>query len=398
MARAGRVLVAAALVSWPLAAAGEKLEGYAEWRVGGCLVVDAQRVCPAPGLRFKAHDEARSFGAIPLGYEVRAEGERAPDGAFVAHTVDARRNGEALFEDDLRHEFDALEELYRERGRVFDLDEHGRVTEDHGRLREHGREVRRVRRILDDLVPPYLDPGDFRVYVVDNRDWNAMAAPNGALFVFSGLLEAMDDDELALIVGHELAHATHEHARRQAKKNMWIQLATAGAVAVADAKIDNGVARVATQLAALLGGLAWSNGYGRSLEDQADRVGLRYAHAAGYDVSKAPRVWRRFAERYGSLPGVVHFFVDEHSRSGERARKLERQIAWNYESAPGEAAALATRSARRVEGEAGDHDADDTPADLARADAAGASDEADDTDDADAHAAPAVGRAAYRPR
>lgn len=315
-------------------AAADKLEGYAEWRSGACLVVDAQRVCPARAMRFKAHDEAGDFDSIPLGYEVKVKGSRAADGTFVAEEVEARHNGEAMFEEELRHDFDEVEALYRERGRVFDVDEDGDVSEDYGRLIERGRDVRRVRAILDELVPPYLDPGDFRVYVVDNEDWNAMAAPNGAIFVFTGLLEAMDDDELALVLGHELVHATHEHSRREVKKGLWIQLATLGAVAVADAKIESGGARVAAQLMALLGGLAWSNSYGRSLEDQADRVGLRYAYEAGYDVSKAPRLWERFAERYGSLPRFVHFFADEHSRSQDRARKLASEIAWNYTGAP----------------------------------------------------------------
>jgi hypothetical protein len=323
-----------AVVFWAgLPAAAEKLEGYAEWDDGRCLVVDAQRVCPAPGLRFKGRDEAKSFRDVPLGYEIKAQGRRDADGTFVAEEVEAKFNGEALFEEELRRQFDAVEELYRAEGRVFDIDDDGSEGHDYGPLVARGRDVHRVRAILDDLVPSYLDLAAFRVYVVDNDDWNAMAAPNGALFVFTGLLDALDDDELALILGHELAHATHEHSRRQAKKNMWVQLATAGAVAVADAAIDNDAARVTTQLAALLGGLAWSNGYGRGLEDQADRVGLRYAFEAGYDVSKAPRLWERFAERYSSLPRFVHFFVDEHSRSPERAKKLAQQIEWNYAGA-----------------------------------------------------------------
>ena len=45
--------------------------------------------------------------------------------------------------------------------------------------------------------------------------------------------------------------------------------------------------------------LAWQNGYGRSHEDQADRVGLRYAYEAGYDITRGPELWRRFARKYG---------------------------------------------------------------------------------------------------
>jgi len=44
---------------------GEKVDGYAEFRLGDCLVADAQRVCPAPGFKFKGEGEAKSFATVP---------------------------------------------------------------------------------------------------------------------------------------------------------------------------------------------------------------------------------------------------------------------------------------------------------------------------------------------
>ena len=52
---------------------------------------------------------------------------------------------------------------------------------------------------------------------------------------------------------------------------------------------------------------AWVNGYGRELEDQADRVGLRYAFEAGFDISNAPRLWERFRQKHGDESRVVNF-------------------------------------------------------------------------------------------
>jgi len=308
----------------------EKVEGYAEWRRGGCWIVDAARVCPGPSMDFKGKGRAHDFDSIPVGYEVKAKGVRAPDGALIAHKVEARPNGSALFEGDLRQAFDELEDRYRHRGRVFDEDDDGDVNEDYGPLLESGPEVQRVRAITARLVPPYLEPEHFRVYVVDNEEWNAMAAPNGAIFVFTGLLRDLDDDELAFILGHELAHATHEHGRKQFKKGLWIQLAALAAMGLAEEGIEGDVPRIAAQGMALLGALAWSSSYGRSHEDQADRVGLRYAYEAGYDVSRGPTLWARFAKKYGDTPRLIHFFLDEHSRSTTRAAKLQREIAMNY--------------------------------------------------------------------
>jgi predicted Zn-dependent protease len=152
------------------------------------------------------------------------------------------------------------------------------------------------------------------------------------IVVYSALIEDMDEDELAIILGHEIAHATHEHTRREFKKAFWGQLVAAG-LTVAAESIDDKTARDAIQLATLFSFMAWKNGYGRKCEDQADRVGLRYAYEAGYDIRKGPQLWDRFAKKYGEPGKVANFFFSEHSLSSARARKLEQEIGVNYADA-----------------------------------------------------------------
>lgn len=306
----------------------EKHEGYAEWRKGEVLVVDGQRVRAAAAAKFKGEGEAQDFRSIPLGYEVKVKGRRLGDGTLLAREVEAKPNGSALFESDLREAFDEMEVRFRKRGRMYEEGEDGK-REDYGRLRESGRDVERVRSITGHLVPPYLSVDDFRVYVVENEEWNAMAAPNRSIYVFSGLLRDMDDDEVAIVLGHELSHATHEHSRKQFRKDIMIQLAALGIAAAAEA-IDSKTQRAIVQVAALVGATAWVNGYGRGQEDQADRVGLRYAFEGGYAVRKGPRLWYRFADKYGNPNKVVNFFFSDHSVAQARARNLERELALNY--------------------------------------------------------------------
>lgn len=157
-----------------------------------------------------------------------------------------------------------------------------------------------------------------------------MAAPNDSIYVFSGLLKDMDDDEVAIVLGHELAHATHEHSRKSFKKTMLIQLAALGVVAVAEESIKDQNKRAVLQVATLLGASAWVSGYGRAHEDQADRVGLRYASEGGYDVNKGPGLWNRFAEKYGNSSKFINFFFGDHSVAEARSRNLAREIALNY--------------------------------------------------------------------
>ena len=87
-----------------------------------------------------------------------------------------------------------------------------------GEIEESGRRVDRVCGLVRRLAPPYVDQSKLRVYVIDNKEWNAMAMGNGAIWIFSGIMDDMTDPELAIVVGHELAHYTHEHSRRQMKQ------------------------------------------------------------------------------------------------------------------------------------------------------------------------------------
>jgi Zn-dependent protease with chaperone function len=308
----------------------EKFNGYIEWRTNDLLIVDGQRVRVVDTTKVKLRGDVDFLGDVPLGYEVKGKGIRLDDGVLEVENIELKPNGFAFFEHELSSMFDEVEKEYIRKGRVFDSDEYDNIVDDYGRLLDSGPEVERIRRITEDLVPPYLDPQDFRIYAVENSDWNAMAAPNRSIYVFTGLLEELDDDELAIILGHELAHATHEHSRRQYKRSFITELVTAVPLAIAEAHISGSAGQMLLKFGATFGLLAWENRYSRKQEDQADRVGLRYAYEAGYDVRKGPRLWLRFAKKYGNDNKALNFFFGSHSSALDRAKKLEREIALNY--------------------------------------------------------------------
>jgi hypothetical protein len=313
---------------FPTAAAEspEKLNGYGEYRKGGDLVVDGQRLRASASTKWQG--ELNSLAAVPLGYEVRADGAREADGAVLAREIDVRPNGTALFETDVQNGTDALEGLWLHDGLAFEADSRGgRLVI--GQVHKKGREVDRIRHLLGRLAPPYVDQSKLRVYVIDNNDWNAMAMGNGAFWVFRGIMDDMTDNELAIVVGHELTHYTHEHSRQQMKRAVWAQVGGLAALLAASA-IDSNSARLAAELGTSLGLSAWMNGYGRDLEDQADRVGLRYAYEGGFDVSGAPRVWQRFLDKYGEEDHLTTFFFSDHSRASERRKNLEAELRNNY--------------------------------------------------------------------
>ena len=128
-----------------------------------------------------------------------------------------------------------------------------------------------------------------------------MAMANYSIYVFTGLLADMDDDEVAIVLGHELAHATHEHSRRRRSRTDRQLAAWPPSMRRRDRQQHEAPS---AGLAILAASALLPTATAASTEDQADRVGLRYAYEAGYDVTKGPHLWNRFAEKYGegSMP------------------------------------------------------------------------------------------------
>jgi hypothetical protein len=305
----------------------EHVSGYVEWRRDGYMIVDGERLRWDSTTRVKLRGLA-SIEAVPLGYEVKAQGTRLADGSLLAREVEAKPSSIGGYELDARRLYGSLEDAYLSHGAMFQVDHQGRQREV-GKIVSSGPDVDRSRRIMSRLVPPYVSSDRLRVHVVQTDVWNASAMDNGAVWVYSGLLHDMSDDEVGIVLGHELAHFTHQHGARKMKQAALGQIAVAGANLLLP-RIQSPTGHALANYGATLAYHAWQNGYSRREEDQADRVGLRYSYEAGFDVNQAPGLWRRFRDRYGDPDRVTNFFEGDHSRSTERARNAEREIAWNY--------------------------------------------------------------------
>ena len=304
----------------------ETFRGYAEWLRGTSLIVDGQRIVVSPDATLKG--QARpGLRSIEPGAEITVKGIRLPDGAVLARELEAKTNGASFLEREILGATNSQEQTWLTDGRVTTDGESGARTV--GRIHEQGDGVQRVERVLDRVLPPYVDRAFYRAYVVDNREWNAMAMANGSVWVFQGLLDAVDDDELAIVIGHEIAHITHEHTRRELKKTLWVQAAAWAGILAAE-RIDSDAGRVAVQMGTAITAMAFASRFSRDHEHQADRVGLRYAYEGGFDVGKAPRLWERFRTKYGDDPKLLNALFGSHPLESQRIERLEQQIAWNY--------------------------------------------------------------------
>jgi predicted Zn-dependent protease len=142
--------------------------------------------------------------------------------------------------------------------------------------------------------------------------------------VNSGLMEMVENEaQLAAVVGHEIAHATHEHTWRQQQyhKNKRLGIALAGALANAYGMYSLG------DIANMVNG-AIVNGHQRALENQSDRIGLQYMVAAGYDPKQAPAVWKLMAKTNGVQ--TTNFFWSSHDNAPTRRSYLMNEIKNNY--------------------------------------------------------------------
>ncbi len=189
-----------------------------------------------------------------------------------------------------------------------------------------------VQRLAAALVPANqraLPDGDqnkvpFHVYVVEQKAPNAFAIANGTVIVHSGIFPAVENEaQLAFVVGHELAHATQEHTLRQLefhkKKRFALQLAAVAASAYGAYNVRDVLNLISAAIA---------NGYSRSLENQADRLGMEYMIAAGYDPREAPRAWKAMSLKYGDTP--MNFFWSTHDNNATRRSYLMAELKNNY--------------------------------------------------------------------
>lgn len=197
---------------------------------------------------------------------------------------------------------------------------------------------------LGDVVARLNPPGmagnpeiGFSVTVLRNPTLNAFAYPHGPIYVHTGLLARMEnEDQLATVLGHEMTHVENRHMLRyrRSARNKQIGLFTAavvGAVILAGEQGDEyreghygKAARIGVLSDLLLGlGLqlafiAAVNGYGRDLEREADQGGFDKMERAGYDLTQAEKVYAALLDDHGESGAVEGFFFGSHPQLANR--------------------------------------------------------------------------------
>jgi len=186
-------------------------------------------------------------------------------------------------------------------------------------------QVQRLRAIAGRLIPQAprwnqrASNWRWEVNLIGSQSINAFCMPGGKIAFFTGILDKLQlsDDEAAMVMGHEMAHALREHARARIAKSQ----ATGVGLSIAAqlfglGQLGDVAANVGTQLLTLK--------FSRDDEIEADLVGLELAARAGYNPDASVSLWEKMQRAAGGAGGPA--FLSTHPAQPDRIRRLQENV------------------------------------------------------------------------
>ena len=156
--------------------------------------------------------------------------------------------------------------------------------------------------------------------LIENATPNAFALPGGKVAIHTGILPLTQDETgLAVVMGHEVAHALAHHGAERMSTTLLTQIGAAGAAAILGGG-DPEATKAIEQAFGIGGAVGVILPFSRSHESEADRIGLHLMAKAGYDPRQAVGFWRRMAEA-GKKETME--FLSTHPSDERRIRRIE---------------------------------------------------------------------------
>lgn len=168
-----------------------------------------------------------------------------------------------------------------------------------------------------------LDGFAWEFNLIDSKEVNAWCMPGGKVVVYSGILPITQDETgLAVVMGHEIAHAVAKHSNERMSQALLAQFGgqtLAGALQQEPQRTQDlwmGLFGVGVQVGAMLP-------YSRLQESEADHLGLIFMAMAGYNPNSAVEFWQRMSQNTGAKPPE---FLSTHPSEETRIRKIKSEI------------------------------------------------------------------------
>ena len=185
------------------------------------------------------------------------------------------------------------------------------------------KDAKRIKTIGQNIAKVVDNDYKWEFNLVDNKAKNAFCLPGGKVVVYTGILKvAKNDDQLATVMSHEIAHALARHGAERMSSGMLasgvqiignILLGTTGNSQYTNA--FNVAYGAGTQYGVLMP-------YGRMQESEADEIGVHLMHKAGYDMNEALNFWKNMSQ--GQKESIE--FLSTHPNSTTRIANISRII------------------------------------------------------------------------
>ncbi len=192
-----------------------------------------------------------------------------------------------------------------------------------GELNKNEKMLQRVREIANRIEPqtavfrPDAPGWKWEVNIIESNQLNAFCMPGGKIMFYSGLINQLKltDEEIAVVMGHEIAHALREHSREQ------VSQAIAAQAALGLGSAAFGLGQTATNLAGIGYQAFIATHFSRTDEAEADRIGLELTARAGYNPRAGVTLWQKMmnAKSGGQLPE----FLSSHPADSTRVQQIE---------------------------------------------------------------------------
>ncbi|WP_102564980.1 M48 family metallopeptidase [Vibrio sp. 10N.286.49.B3] len=189
--------------------------------------------------------------------------------------------------------------------------------------------VQCVSTAITNTIPKQDDFSQWEVVVFDSEQVNAFALPGGKIGVYTGLLDvAVNQDQLASVIGHEIAHVLAEHSNERLSQS---QLANTGLQITSIALGGSDYQQMT--MAALGVGVQYGLilPYGRTQESEADIVGLAYMAQAGFDPYQSVELWKNMAKASGGSqpPELLSTHPSHDTRIGDLTDAIKALPSYN---------------------------------------------------------------------
>lgn len=183
--------------------------------------------------------------------------------------------------------------------------------------------IQRIGKRIATSVGREIPNAQWEFVVFDSPTVNAFALPGGKVGVYTGLIKlAASDDEIAIVMGHEIAHVTSRHGAERTSQNYAVAgVGLIAAVGMEMKDVDPAKRNLALAAYGLGSQVGFALPFSRLHETEADTVGLRFAAGAGYDPRAGASFWKKMAKQGGEKPPE---FLSTHPSDSTRIANLEK--------------------------------------------------------------------------